>query len=1426
MATKKKKPFWAKFLSAVLVVSMLIGNAGMSSFAASDSPDEKISAEETVVEESAENREVTAETPETGTVETDAETGALDAEENQQTSEETDVSDLEEEQPEMTEGDTLPGTGDDDTKPDAAGAENGEVIPGVSDTDTEETDVVVPSDSETNTDQTTEDSAETPAEVDAEPAYATLEEFLAAVAAVGEVSEAEDLLTAIDICLDMYGRLSPEDKEAQSETYAYIAGYREQVAAGNPDEGIDAQAANGQTTIYLYLNGTSLGVRKTIASNDLGWSGQTLEWVVRTCFPDYYNTSDNYKSRNNSYGYWSGSRTTKINEEDKFVDINIIGTGNQGGSGTTATLQVRTEIRLENVTGTLIASDDGTVQNVTEGTGLDVRGYCTIPSYDKNEYRAETFAKATRSKGGYWKYTASSTSQSGSVEGVVISSKKFYPASGENKVTVIYTVSQSKTETTYILNYNGNGGTPERKRDTATTTDISWTFRDFPNAVRTGYTFDGWYTASYGGTKVTQMTCDTANKEKTVYAHWTKTENPYTIIWKDGYTDNPLKTVENVLYTNIASAIESQKPGNPARDGFTFDGWGAPVYDHTNRTVTVTALWEKNPEQPDISVTKIPEKTEYTAGADVSWNITVTNNGDSSVSGLKLEDILKKDNGSFTGDVIISAPGNLNGTKDSFALDGKDSVTFKATIEEAAAGTYSNAAVVKKGNDELDSYTAEDVVVKATTKTVDRPVTFNILFRTTEGSSKNLEQSDVSTDFKLILTYTDGAGDSYEKVLTYADAQKSVSSGYPMLTWNPITIKVPDEKGARVKINVKQEGYIVGNNDVFIWQKSWLADGGKMEEGTGVAYASRASYDTKVWGHNYYSLPKDTATTNVNVEKTANKETVVAGDNVVYTITVTNVGSDTARNVTVKDVLDNSKLEFVSWKLNDGAENSSAPVDHVYQIGNIEKAQSSRLYITAKVKNTVTSGDKILNTATADYENKPDKDPGTLESVKEITVVDEAQYTVRIQYVDDSEPVRILQEETIATLKDGESYNISGDKVLEELVVGENHYVKDGEPSGALTGTINGSDILITIPYTLDNIGTDPENPDQGDKIPDKYQAIVTYRAVNGTLNGPVKAVVTLKNENGDFTKAEEGGFGYLAERQIPVAAPNEGYGNGSWIPAEPVISYRIDGDMEFVITYSGNTPTDPETPAPEPTPTPDPTPGPTPTPDPTPGPAPTPDPTPGPAPTPDPTPGPAPTPDPTPAPEPTPIIPGPVPTVGPTTVVPTVTPVVPAQTEPTPTAALASLTPETTELMDEEVPLAAGEEEADPETKELDEEAVPLAAGKGAAWALINFALMNLAVFESLMLLIGYFIKTKGSSEEEDDEEKKKLKKKGIMRIISLLVAVISVIAFILTEDITLPTAFVDRYTILMAIIAIVQTVVVWLSRKEVKDEEQEVRA
>lgn len=119
-----------------------------------------------------------------------------------------------------------------------------------------------------------------------------------------------------------------------------------------------------------------------------------------------------------------------------------------------------------------------------------------------------------------------------------------------------------------------------------------------------------------------------------------------------------------------------------------------------------------------------------------------------------------------------------------------------------------------------------------------------------------------------------------------------------------------------------------------------------------------------------------------------------------------------------------------------------------------------------------------------------------------------------------------------------------------------------------------------------------------------------------------------------------------------------------------------------------------------------------------------------------------------------------------------------------------------------------------------LPEEEVPLAgmAQGDAGWALLNFALMNLTIYESVMLLIGYFVRTKN----EEEGEKRKLKKKGLFRVISLPIAAVSLIVFILTEDITLPTVLVDKYTVVMLIIAIVQTVMVALSRKKYEDREE----
>ena len=93
----------------------------------------------------------------------------------------------------------------------------------------------------------------------------------------------------------------------------------------------------------------------------------------------------------------------------------------------------------------------------------------------------------------------------------------------------------------------------------------------------------------------------------------------------------------------------------------------------------------------------------------------------------------------------------------------------------------------------------------------------------------------------------------------------------------------------------------------------------------------------------------------------------------------------------------------------------------------------------------------------------------------------------------------------------------------------------------------------------------------------------------------------------------------------------------------------------------------------------------------------------------------------------------------------------------------------------------------------------------------------MIVVVAESLILLITFFT---GKKKDETDEqiaanEENSLNRKGGMRALSVLVAVVAVVAFFLTENITLPMALVDKWTLLMLVIAIIDTAIMFLSKK-----------
>jgi len=370
-----------------------------------------------------------------------------------------------------------------------------------------------------------------------------------------------------------------------------------------------------------------------------------------------------------------------------------------------------------------------------------------------------------------------------------------------------------------------------------------------------------------------------------------------------------------------------------------------------------------------------------------------------------------------------------------------------------------------------------------------------------------------------------------------------------------------------------------------------------------------------------------------------------------------------------------------------------------------------------------------------------------------------------------------------------------------------------------------------------------------------------TYVAVyEKTTN---KYNVTYDLNGGEWTEAtNEFKYEYKATVEVIKTVPTrEGYKFSGWrseevtiengaftMPAKNVVLKAVWEANPTPTPIPSEEPTPTPAPTEEPTPTPAPTEEPTPTPapteEPTPTPTPTEEPTPTPVPTEEPTPTPAPTEEPTPTPAPTEeSTPTPAPNPNPNPATPTpmpVAPVVPA-TVATPTpkpTATPSTTPsdnggkgdgnndgETGETInDNETPLANGEDIAD--------NATPLAGLGTGAWALINLILTIVTTLLSILLLIGYIGKKKKALEDEDgnvvlDENGKEVmeyekNKKGLWRLISIIPALIAIIVFIFTEDMTLPMIFVDKWTILHVVIALVQVVVMVLCKKK-KDENDE---
>ena len=131
----------------------------------------------------------------------------------------------------------------------------------------------------------------------------------------------------------------------------------------------------------------------------------------------------------------------------------------------------------------------------------------------------------------------------------------------------------------------------------------------------------------------------------------------------------------------------------------------------------------------------------------------------------------------------------------------------------------------------------------------------------------------------------------------------------------------------------------------------------------------------------------------------------------------------------------------------------------------------------------------------------------------------------------------------------------------------------------------------------------------------------------------------------------------------------------------------------------------------------------------------------------------------------------------------------------------------------------------AEPKKEEKVEEEYTPKASPQYYWALINLICAILTVLFGLLLLISKRHKDEDDDEEDDetkqqtnndDEEKEQEKKRGLFtRVLAVLIAIVSVVFFLVTEDLSLPWTWTDQWTIWMVVIGFVQIVVFFVGRK-----------
>ncbi|MBD2043102.1 DUF11 domain-containing protein [Microcoleus sp. FACHB-672] len=532
----------------------------------------------------------------------------------------------------------------------------------------------------------------------------------------------------------------------------------------------------------------------------------------------------------------------------------------------------------------------------------------------------------------------------------------------------------------------------------------------------------------------------------------------------------------------------------------------------------------------DLVIAKTDNVTTIAAGSPITYTITVTNNGPSTATGATVTDTIPASITGVNWTCAITAGtgacGTANGTGNAINttvnLNSGATATYTVTgtVSPTATGTLSNTATVRRPNDTADPVDndgsgSNNISESATDTTTIGPPSADLAITKTANQTSTTAGSAIA----YTITVTNN-GTSTVNSVTVTD---TIPAGLTNPIYTPSTGTYDPANGAWTgltlatgqSITLTINATVAANATGTLTNTATVAPPGGVTDPNNT---NNQSQDTTE-----IVPPADLAVT-----KTVDNPNPTVGQNINYTVTLTNTGPSTATNVAITDQIP-AGLTFISATPSQGTYDNTTGL---WTVGTLANGASVTLTISATVNTT----NPITNTATISASDQPD--PDTTDNTGTVTVPQQQADLAVAKTVDTPNPTVGQTINYTVTLTNTGPSTATNVAITDQIPAGltfisatPSQGTYDNTTGLWTVGTVaNGSSVTLTISATVNTTNpitntatisaSDQPDPDTTDNtgtvtVPQQQADLAVAKTVdtpNPTVGQTINYTVTLTN--------------------------------------------------------------------------------------------------------------------------------------------------------------------------------------------------------------------------------------------------------------------------------------------------------------------------